>query len=359
MRVGLVIYGSMNTVSGGFMYDRKLAAYLRRKGDTVEVISQPWRSYTACLVDGMSPGWLRKLAGLDVDVLLQDELNHPSLFGLNPRLRRNARFPLVSIVHHLRSSEKHCAIWMPFYQQIERAYLKSVGGFVFNSLTTRSTVESLTRQAAPEHVIARPAGDRFGSGLDEEVIKERAQHKGALRVLFVGNLTARKGLDTLIQALSRLPAEQVELRVVGRRDVDHAYTRRVDWLALKLAGRVKFLGGVSDAQLEEELRAADILAVPSQYEGFGIVYLEGMGFGLPAIGSTAGGAGEIIEDGVSGLLVTPGDVQGLADRVGQLAADRSKLAEMSLAARRRFTVFPRWEESMRQIRQYLLDVATI
>ncbi len=219
MRVGLVIYGSLNAQSGGFLYDRKLAAYLKRQGDTVEVISQPWRSYAACLADGISPDWLRKLAGLQVDVLLQDELNHPSLFGVNPRLRKRANFPLVSIVHHLRSSEQHAAVWMPIFHHIERAYLNSVGGFVFNSQATRSTVEGLTRREAPCHVVARPAGDRFGGGLGEAEIEERARRPGALKVLFVGNLTPRKGLDSLLKALAKPQARQIELRVVGRRDV--------------------------------------------------------------------------------------------------------------------------------------------
>ncbi len=100
-----------------------------------------------------------------------------------------------------------------------------------------------------------------------------------------------------------------------------------------------------------------MLAVPSQYEGFGIVYLEGMGFGLPAIGSTAGGAGEIIENGVSGLLVAPGGVEELADSLARLAGNRTLLAEMSLAARRRYLAFPSWDESMSQIRQYLLQLS--
>ena len=87
MRIGLVIYGSLDTFSGGYLYDRKLVAHLRDAGDEVEIISIPWRNYAAHLTDNFSASLLRRLAGSRFDVLIQDELNHPSLFWLNQRLR--------------------------------------------------------------------------------------------------------------------------------------------------------------------------------------------------------------------------------------------------------------------------------
>ena len=83
MRVGLLIYGSLETLSGGYLYDRKLVQYLREQGDHVEVISLPWRGYARHLSDNLSPSLLGKLLDLSVDVLIQDELNHPSLAWLN------------------------------------------------------------------------------------------------------------------------------------------------------------------------------------------------------------------------------------------------------------------------------------
>jgi len=56
MKLGLIIYGSLDTLSGGYLYDRKLVEYLRRCGDTVEVISLPWRNYARHLADNLSPG---------------------------------------------------------------------------------------------------------------------------------------------------------------------------------------------------------------------------------------------------------------------------------------------------------------
>ena len=105
MRIGLVIYGNLDTLSGGYLYDRKLVEFLRDEGDEVEIISIPWRNYAAHLTDNFSPSLLGRLDSPNFDVLIQDELNHPSLFLLNRRLKSLVNYPIISIVHHLRSCE--------------------------------------------------------------------------------------------------------------------------------------------------------------------------------------------------------------------------------------------------------------
>jgi glycosyltransferase involved in cell wall biosynthesis len=100
-----------------------------------------------------------------------------------------------------------------------------------------------------------------------------------------------------------------------------------------------------------------VLAIPSGYSGFGAAYLEGLGFGLPAIGTTAGAARELITDGVNGYLVPPNDPAAVAHCLMNLAVDRSRLVKMSLAARERFLAQPRWNESMARVRESLLEWA--
>ena len=87
MHVGLLIYGSLDTVSGGFIYDRNLVRYLREAGDRVDVISLPWRRYGLSLLDNLNSGLRRRLTQAAFDVLLEDELVHPACFWLNQRLR--------------------------------------------------------------------------------------------------------------------------------------------------------------------------------------------------------------------------------------------------------------------------------
>ena len=96
MRIGLIIYGSLETLTGGYLYDRLLVDHLRRQGDQVDIISLPWRTYGRHLGDNFSRDLWRRLRHAPFDALLQDELNHPSLFWLNRRLRRYIRYPIVT-----------------------------------------------------------------------------------------------------------------------------------------------------------------------------------------------------------------------------------------------------------------------
>jgi glycosyltransferase involved in cell wall biosynthesis len=296
MKIGFVIYGSLETLSGGFLYDRKLVEYLRAHGDTVEIISLPWRDYAAHLTDNLSfrlPGTL--------DLVIEDELNHPSLIGAN---RKPHPYPIISLVHHLRSSELRPAWQNRFYRWVERRYLKSVDGFIFNSRTTQNVARGLIAYDRPS-VVAYPPTDRFGEAITADEIRQRA-YREPLRVLFLGNVIFRKGLHTLIEAILHRQLEVI-VDVVGSLESEPAYARGVqkNVIAHGLSSIVRFHGSLAEEALAEILRQAHVLVVPSSYEGFGIVYLEGMAFGLPAIGTTAGAAGEIINDGGTGYLVEP------------------------------------------------------
>jgi glycosyltransferase involved in cell wall biosynthesis len=343
MHFALIIYGSLDTVSGGYLYDRKLVAHLRACGDSVDVISLPWRSYAEHLGDNRDADQLAERVG-GADVLLQDELNHPSLIALNRRLR--GRLPIVSIVHHLRVSERHAAELTRAHALVERAYLRTCDAFVFNSQTTRAAVAALLGASRP-HIVAYPAGDRFNDAL----FTPRAL--GAPPVaLFVGNVIERKGLHTVIDALADAP--EWRLRIVGRESVEPGYVARVRTKidALGLAHRVTWLGALDDTALAREYAQADALAVPSQYEGFGIVYLEAMGFGVPVIASRGGAAGEIVEDGVNGVLVDPDDARAVADGLRALS-DPARHARMRIAARARYDAHPTWRASCASIRAFL------
>ena len=104
------------------------------------------------------------------------------------------------------------------------------------------------------------------------------------------------------------------------------------------------------------LRQAHVLAVPSSYEGYGIAYIEGMGFGLPAIAGSQGAAREIITPGKNGFLVSPGNAAELAGVLQLLSADRQRLAQMGLAALERFCQHPTWNDMGSSVRKFLLGM---
>jgi len=355
MRVGLLIYGSLDIISGGYLYDRKLIAYLRSQGDQVEIVSLPWRNYPCHLLDNFSPALLRKHRNLPVDVLIQDELNHPSLAWLNGQLR--VPYPVISLIHHLRCEEAHPGWQTNLYRQIERRYLESVDGFIFNSQTTKQSVERVSALAQRPWVIATPAGDRFDPQIGADEIARRAHQPGPLRLIFLGNLIPRKRLHTLIEALAMLRQDHYSLDVVGGLEIDRAYSRQIEVQVEHrgLRKQVKFHGIQDDSEVARLLAKSQLLVVPSSYEGFGIVYLEGMGFGLPGIGTTHGAAHESIVPGQTGYLIDPHDSSGLAEILEELYRDRKKLTALSLAARQRYLTFPGWQHSMAQVRAFLLE----
>ena len=87
MKIGLVIYGDLETLTGGYLYDRMLVEFLRSRGDVVQIFSLPWRNYGRHLFDNLSQRLVRPVSEAQLDILLEDELNHPSLFRLNRRLK--------------------------------------------------------------------------------------------------------------------------------------------------------------------------------------------------------------------------------------------------------------------------------
>jgi glycosyltransferase involved in cell wall biosynthesis len=354
MRVGLVIYGSLEFRSGGFLYDRMLVETLRQAGDEVDVISLPWQSYGACIAHNFSPTLRTRLRGWRGDVMLQDELVHPSLLFLNRAIRPPRAAPVVSIVHHLTSSERQGKLSRGAARLVERAYLRTVDGFIFNGEVTRCAVHEL-RGAAGPGIVASPGGDRLCREMTESDVVARSADGPPLRVLFVGNIVERKGLLTLLEALSASPREAWQLTVVGSRSVDPAHARRVDMFVRDrgLQARVAIKDHLDDSQLAEEFRSHHVLAVPSFYEGYGVVYLEAMGFGVVPIGTTSGGASEVIENGKDGFLVSRGDPRALAELILRLGKDRDLLKSRALSCLQRFRAAPVWKAQMRGVREWL------
>jgi len=352
MKIGFVIYGSLDTVSGGYLYDRKLVKYLRSQGDTVEIISLPWRNYRAHLMDNF-----RFRLPSDLDILIQDELNHPSLIGANAGKHP---YPVISLVHHLRCSEFRPKWQNGLYRVVEKKYLRSVDGFIFNSTTTEKAVTRLVESNKPS-IVAYPPTDRFGETISENEIIKRAKNE-EFRILFLGNVIYRKGLHTLLEAvkgdalsLSKGLKSKVRVDVVGGLKAEPQYADEMQRMVAVngLSSMVRFHGALDNAPLIEMYRQAHVMVVPSSYEGFGIVYLEGMGFGLPAIGTTAGAAREIITHGEDGYLIQPDNALMLAEHIKELATNRELLLKLSLNAVKRYKSQPKWDETAKSIREFL------
>jgi glycosyltransferase involved in cell wall biosynthesis len=357
MHIGFVIYGSIDTLTGGYLYDKMVVEGLIELGHKVEIISLPSRSYFGRIIHGMSPRLHDRLLTSRFDILIQDELCHPTLFWVNRRLGRQAGPIILAVVHHTLSAEPR-NIWLnKILAAVERLYLSSVQGFIFNSKTTSKEVAALVNHHCPE-VIAYPAGDRFGAPLSPKTITARAMQPGRLELIFLGNVIPRKGLLPLLRALAEVDTNFWRLSIVGGRDFDHTHTSTAQKLAeeLGITDSVRFLGSQQNEKLIGILETSHLLCMPYAYEGFGIAILEAMAFGLPAFGSTEGAAGETIRHGENGFLLAPGDLSGLSPILHELYHDRQKLTQLALAARETYLQAPGWQDAIATIESFLVKM---
>lgn len=353
MRIGLLIVGDLNSLSGGYLYNRKLVAYLQRHGEHVEIISLPPRPYWRQLADNFFRPLLEQIAAARLDILIQDEMAHPALFYLNRRLG----VPVVTLIHLLTSFDRQPWYSGWFYRWLETRYLRSVRGLIANSRTTLEQTRSLLANRLPPYCLAVPAGDRFAEEKPEDAdIVQRVLHQpGPFKIALVGNVIRRKGLHVLLRALAELPAEDMQVTVAGRLDMEPRYVREIQALidTLQLQDRVRLLGPQSEPELAALYRSQHVMALPSAYESYGIVYVEAQQFGLPVIGTTAGAAKEIIRPGWNGFLIDPDDSKRLAELLQILHRNRPLLLELSRNALTAFAGHPGWDDSCRTIRQYL------
>jgi glycosyltransferase involved in cell wall biosynthesis len=148
------------------------------------------------------------------------------------------------------------------------------------------------------------------------------------------------------------------LNIIGDADIDLQYTRKIKQLIerFRLEKKIRFAGRVSETELNAYYSESHVLAVPSYYEGFGIVYLEAMSFGVVPLASETGGASEIISSGEDGYLISAGNSSMLSDCIKRLITDRETLLRMSRASYDKYSKFPGWDESGKKIREFILSI---
>jgi len=181
-------------------------------------------------------------------------------------------------------------------------------------------------------------------GVDTEMFKPmaRATAKDLLELgpepllLYVGRLQPIKGLETLLEAMTRVP--EAALLIIGGDHDDpdngHGASLREQVAALGLERRVRFVGPQPQRRLRLFYAAADATVMPSYYESFGMVALEAMACGSPVVASRVGGLTTTIQDGATGHLVPEGDPVALGDCLAGLLADDEARGRLSQEATR-------------------------
>src|SRR5215208_945759 len=244
------------------------------------------------------------------------------------------RLPLVltvhtSLRHTLAVGDLRSAVLKTLGGPIERWGEHSAEAVLVITPRLRRLLLSDGVQENRLHLI--PPG--VNSSLFEGPFEDPFSGIGRPRVLFVGRLAPQKGVSTLVAAAGLLEDPSARLLLVGdgpERKVLEKEAKRIG-----MGDRLHFVGFVAHERLPAVLVHADLLVLPSLYEELGTVLLEAMQAALPIVASNIGGIPDVIEDGVNGLLVPPGEPEALARAIDRLLADRDLARRLSEGAQER------------------------
>jgi glycosyltransferase involved in cell wall biosynthesis len=335
-RFVFAVPGDLATPTGGYAYDRRMIAELGDLGWQADLLGLgdgfPWPSEAtrmtaltkileipagrAIIVDGLALGVLPEGAA--------------QLAGRNP---------VLALVHHPLaleaglSSEQADAL-----RRSERAALSAVQGVIVTSAATARLVAAEYGVPAERITIAKPGSDPAPLAA--------GSRDGVVRLLSVGAVVPRKGFDVLIAALATLGDLPWQLTIAGDRTRDLNATARLDAdiAGHALENRVAVLGTVSPQHLATLYAEADVFALASHFEGYGMAYAEAIAHGLPVIGTTGGAIPDTVPSDAS-LLIPPGDIPALAKALRRIIGDSDLRQRLADGARAAAPQFPTWRQS--------------
>lgn len=333
MSIALLVPGPFETISGGYGYDRRLVAGLRALGEEVQVLELAGRHPLAD--DAARESARAALLGLPSGTrVVIDGLGLPAFA---PIARELVVRRAVALIHHPTALE-------PGFAEDDRAALKADEQRLFNACTRIITTSTPTaKRVAREFGIAPERIGTVEPGTDPAPRSAGSGGPGCA-ILAVGALTPRKGHDVLMRSLAGLPDLEWTLTIAGApRDRVHADGLLALAQELGIAQRVTFAGEVDQPALEALYARADLFALATWFEGYGMAAAEAMARGLP-VAVTAGGAiAEVVPVG-AGVVSPPGDVTSFTKGLRRAIHDRALRQEMADAAWDAGQKLPRWDD---------------
>jgi glycosyltransferase involved in cell wall biosynthesis len=336
--VAFCIPGDIDLPTGGYRYDREVLARLSRHGIEARHVGLG-AGFPHPTRDDVSRACAALAREDRRSILLIDGL---ALGALPPD--RIAALPqrVVALVHHplgleagLTPSRERELI------ENERAALAQARHVIVTSETTRRTLIGSFAVPASRITVAEPGVARA----------DRA--KGTVQpveILSVGAVSARKAYGDLVQALATLKTTDWRLTIVGSLELaPKAVTDlRTTIAASDLGDRVRLVGARDEAELAQLYARADLFAMSSLFEGYGMALSEALARGLPIVTTTGGAAAETVPDAAA-LKVPPGDIAAIADALGRALRDAALRKRMSDAAWAAAALLPTWDDTAREI----------
>lgn len=342
MRLAFAIPGDLTLPTGGYGYDRRLIEGLTALGWDVTHVPLPGGypfpdeatlAETDHILGSLPNGTLTLIDGLALGAM-------PDI-----AFRHRDRLALTALVHHPLCDETGLADDLrDTLFQSEQAALKAVRATICTSATT---ARRLAEGFGQSSTVAAPGTDRAPS---------RALLSETPLILSIGALVARKGHDILIEALSRIADRPWTTRIVGPDDRDPGVTAalQAQIATLGLQSRITLTGPVADTG--PELAQAQIFALASRHEGYGMAFAEALSQGLPIVACAAGAVPEVVP-AKAGALVPPDDAQAFATALARLIDDPKTWQSAADAAWTAGQSLPDWTDTARIVATTLKEVS--
>ena len=342
-KAALVIAGSLQTLTGGYVYDRRLVEELESAGWSVEVISLTENFPNPSEAELDQAG--RVLAKLSKGVpVIIDGL----VFGaLSTDIVRAIPSPIIALVHHPLAEEGGLA-----KQEKKRLFESELANLQFaKTVITPSEqvagVLSERYRVSSERIrIAEPGLDRASTV---------GQKSKPPMLLSVGIQIYRKGHDLLLEALSKISELDWQAVIVGpERDKNYAQRLRSLRAELALESRVQILPEVSREKIIQLYSEASVFALATRNEGYGMVFDEAMSFGLPIVTCDVGAVSETVGEDAA-VLVSKDSADEIAKALERLVLDSELRQNMSNAALAKSNTKTSWRETADIFTRVMLD----
>ncbi|MGV0910449.1 glycosyltransferase family 4 protein [Martelella sp. FOR1707] len=337
--------GDLSTRTGGYGYDRRMIAGLEALGWDLELLAlgdgfpapEPAVKQNAeRLLSALPDGALVMIDGLAFGIL--DDW----------AVREATRLRIVALVHHPLALETGLdADRQTVLRESERRALALVRRIVVTSQATAQTLVSGFAIPADEITVALP-------GTDPAPVS--ACDGDPPHIVSIGSLIPRKAHDVLVDALKRIEGLPWRATIAGSRDMDPPTARALERqiAALGLHDRILLAGDCDDTRAL--LATADMFALASRYEGYGMVFAEALSQGVPVIACRAGAIPDVVPAD-AGFLLPVDDSAVFAEALERMITDKAFHADMAVAARRAGERLPGWDDTARTISEALEAVA--
>jgi len=337
--------GDLSLKTGGYGYDRRIIDELTTLGWTITPLSlgdgfpapcPRTKQHAERLLSSVPDGELLLIDGLAFGVL--DDWAR----------QEGRRLTIVALVHHPLALETGLeARRQDHLHARETRALSSARHVIVTSLRTAREL-SASYGVEPDRItVAVPGTDPAAVSL----CAGEPPH-----IVSIGTLTPRKGHDVLVRALKQVEDLPWNATIVGSHGLDPATAgavkQRIE--ALCLAERIRLVDACDDTR--PLLAQADLFALASRYEGYGMAFAEALSQGVPIVGCRAGAVADLVPE-AAGLLVAPDDVDAFAAALRSLIEDKALRRRMADAARRSGASLPAWAVTADSISRRLRDVS--